>query len=73
MLTMQNIELKPCPFCGANVELIDTGLGSSYQYLIRHPRFQNNGCIFDDGKTVYATTPDVAAETWNRRSDDAKH
>lgn len=62
-------ELKPCPFCGAGVELIDTGLSKNYRFFIRHPAWKKTGCIFDDGKTVYADSPEKAAEMWNRRTD----
>lgn len=64
-----NIELKPCPFCGSEVELIDTGLHKNYKYLIRHPAYKND-CIFNDGKTIYANKPETAAEIWNRRVND---
>ena len=62
------VELKPCPFCGADVEIFDTGLSTNYQYMIKHPRWQKNGCIFDDGKAVWAISPEAAAEVWNMRA-----
>lgn len=65
-------DLKQCPFCGADVEIFYTGLGANYQYTIKHPRWQKNGCIFDDGKTVYANSPEKAAEMWNRRTENGK-
>lgn len=67
---MQN-ELKPCPFCGckATVLKIPEGLNWSGFYVV--------GC--DEGDmcmgninnfTMIFVTPEMAAETWNRRIDD---
>lgn len=64
------IELESCPFCGseATVEKIPEGLNWSGLYVV--------GCDKDDmcmGNinhfTMIFTTPETAAETWNKRAN----
>ena len=61
------IELKPCPFCGDEVELLPTGL-RHWRYAIRHKT--KDECVLEAQSVVIPYEKDVAIEMWNRRADD---
>ena len=66
--TLQNSsdeELKPCPFCGADVQLRNV-IPRMYRgdlYCINHP---SKGCIMY-GDSMYFNTEEDAIYFWNRR------
>lgn len=69
-----NLELKPCPFCGAEVAIRPTTASAEYyRFYVKHPDYLNRGrknrCIFDDGKTFYADDIEDAVNVWNRRAE----
>lgn len=75
-----NVELKPCPFCGGEGKVIDTHVYldkairigcdecscTTARVLIDHPQY--NGLELDE-KTRYTREEAIekAAELWNRR------
>ena len=59
---MTMFELKPCPFCGAELEKRSNNRG---KIVYMHPL---NGCII---LKVFITTDEDLME-WNRRVDDGK-
>lgn len=65
------IDLKPCPFCGGEVNIVlkDNGLfESGHYFLIKHKR---NKCNVDCVIFKYnAHTLEDACKTWNRRSNE---
>ena len=60
-------ELKPCPFCGDEVEIFPTGL-YHWRYAIHHKT--KTECVLDAQSFVLPYEKDVAIEMWNRRADD---
>lgn len=59
-------DLKPCPFCGCDLEFKRYMRGQPIiiEYFdIRHP---DNGCILSDFNASY-TGYDVLLKQWNRR------
>ena len=61
-------ELKPCPFCGGEVEIIDTGL-NFWKYAIRHKNICVK-CILDTRGFSTEKTKQEVIEAWNRRVND---
>ena len=66
---MNEIELKPCPFCGSKAELIDR---TYYEHDDQKPecfdvRCTNNGCYLDEGAD-YWNYKDEVIELWNKRA-----
>ena len=77
----KQIELKPCPFCGGEAEVVDTHVYLdkairikctscscvTKQVLIDHPKNNANGL---DERTRYTREQVIekAAELWNRRT-----
>lgn len=57
----QKIKLKPCPFCGKDPAVTDTGFG--YSVVCRIPA---GGCGASAGICI---TEDEAAECWNQRTN----
>lgn len=58
-----SVELKPCPFCGAEPVL-------SPDYFGRYDvRCLNADCKIMPATSVYLT-PEDAAEVWNRRAEE---
>ena len=51
------LELKPCPFCGGKAEVI--GSGKYSDYLAK--------CSSCGATSEYKSTPEEAAEAWNKR------
>ena len=71
---MSNIELKPCPFCGGQVNITNYGYGDGY--IIDHPNaFKAGGVVLCpisnyEGEGVgalYYDTEQEAADAWNKR------
>ena len=60
-------KLKPCPFCGNEVEIRRTGL-YHWRYAIHHKT--ETECVLDTQAFVLPYEKDVAIEMWNRRADD---
>ena len=57
-------ELKPCPFCGANLEKRERTLpGGRKEVAFIHPE---NGCIILQWKIVDV----LEKQKWNRRAND---
>ena len=58
----EEIKLKPCPFCGGEAKLWFFGNGAW---------FATCGCGDCDvkPKTFFRSTPQEAAEIWNRRAE----
>lgn len=52
-------ELKPCPFCGGEAELIDKYEGVFWIIC--------KGCLCESG---FVKTKEEAINAWNRRADD---
>ena len=76
---MNNIELKPCPFCGES-EIVDTSERNDGLYIRKTsgPRgtpegtweFFNVECNSCGCRNVWTgSTPQEAAEEWNRRAE----
>ena len=62
----RTVELKPCPFCGERLILLER-----YKEYI-HP---NNGCILafidsEYGEVFFNEKDTLALEAWNRRADE---
>lgn len=57
-------ELKPCPFCGGEVEIIATGL-YHWKYAIRHK--SKTECILDANAFALPYEKDDATRMWNTR------
>lgn len=60
----KKIELKPCPFCGGDAELKDL----ERQFDRWECSCNNPDC--DAIVATYGSTPEEAAEKWNRRAGD---
>ena len=60
-LTMEKVELKPCPFCGGTEIKVDNDQGIYFVYC--------DQCECETSKYV---TEDKAIQAWNRRADDGK-
>ena len=63
---MQTNELKPCPFCGCQAELVEHSEGLVF-YLVR---CKNENC-FAGCVDVMHLSKETLVEAWNRRSNDA--
>lgn len=67
---MENLELKPCPFCGSKATIIDV---SSYRYDIQENKLFEVGCVnYQCHAYIYEDTPrydtkEEAATLWNNR------
>jgi|24BtaG_2_1085350.scaffolds.fasta_scaffold18961_3 Lar family restriction alleviation protein len=62
-------ELKPCPFCGGEMQIYDSPLNDtvSESYRVYMPQCKNDNCIAgDDG--YYGKSPEDAIKAWNRRA-----
>lgn len=59
-------ELKPCPFCGDEVEIIATGL-YHWKYAIRHK--SKTECILDANAFALPYEEEDATRMWNTRAD----
>lgn len=56
-------ELKPCPFCGGEADVIDEGKGTEPE---RYWAYCGNVNCFVEGTSAYATERE-AIEAWNTR------
>lgn len=67
---MRKIELKPCPFCGGEVRMIEfpesPTLRAQYQVACR-----NEKCRIQP-LTFWTDTPEWAAYFWNTRKGESK-
>ena len=63
---MDKQELKPCPFCGGEAELVDTGYWSSV--ICKQCRTTSNAFVH----SAKYCSADKATEAWNRRVDDGR-
>ena len=59
-------ELKPCPFCGADVQLRNVIPNRGDLFCINHP---SKGCIMY-GDSMYFNTEEDAVGFWNRRASE---
>lgn len=67
---MNEVELKPCPFCGSKVGV---GIGVANSYFIVHIDWQESKCPIRFTNVIPdADTPEKAAEAWNCRADSAE-
>jgi Lar family restriction alleviation protein len=64
---MENRELKLCPFCGGEAELITRKQCCADSYTVR---CKNKGCRGRSQKLVRAEYE--AIKTWNRRAENGK-
>ena len=60
------IELKRCPFCGDEVEIVPTGL-YHWKYAIHHK--SKTECILDANAFVLPYEEEDAVRMWNTRAD----
>lgn len=58
------IEIKPCPFCGGEAKLESNDYGGKPLWTVRC-RWAGGGVYV---ATIDADTPQKAAELWNRRA-----
>lgn len=61
---MSELKLKPCPFCGGELEMSSYCNFGDWFYFAMCPKCRAKSDVFD--------TPEKAAAAWNRRVDDAK-
>ena len=59
-------KLKPCPFCGDEVEIFETGL-YHWNYAIRHKSKEE--CVLDAIAFVLPFEKDKAMRMWNERAE----
>jgi Lar family restriction alleviation protein len=68
-----SVELKPCPFCGGEAEMVDARkllVVSKYSYIIPYSvRCSNRKCGVKP-YTEYSGTEQEAIDAWNRRAYD---
>lgn len=60
------IELKRCPFCGDEVEIVPTGL-YHWKYAIHHK--SKTECVLDANAFALPYEEDDAVRMWNTRAD----
>ena len=69
---MSNMEMKPCPFCGADAELLDARkclVVSKYSYIFPYSvKCSNRKCAVKP-YAEYSSTEQEAIDAWNRRAD----
>lgn len=70
---MNEIKLKPCPFCGGEAEVrttfyVNGGKGDNNEYTVF---CKNKDCIAFYNDTAF-TSRETATEKWNRRVDDER-
>ena len=58
-------DLKPCPFCGGQAELMTTSFEDKAMYW---PQCLNDDCIMSEGGTTWPTQS-AAIAAWNRRAE----
>lgn len=65
-------ELKPCPFCGADAELLDVRkflVVSKFSYIFTYSvKCSNKECGVKP-YTKYSSTEEEAIRAWNRRAE----
>lgn len=62
-------ELKPCPFCGGEAEIVGhyiKGVPNNYQYFVRCKRCKARPTLYG----FNFKKKEKAIEAWNRRVDD---
>ena len=60
-----NVELKPCPFCGAQCEMVE---GSATEAVWPHGTFHRVFCTSCQTRQLFHKTPEEAIAAWNRRT-----
>lgn len=66
------MKLKPCPFCGAEPELIsEESLIPGHKLF--HVECVNDGCQMDDVSTACSSSPFGAVDAWNCRAERTCH
>jgi len=61
------IELKPCPFCGGEAEILRQNIGSDFYEYRYWACCSDQYCPAGEG-TILKESPEEAAEIWNRRA-----
>lgn len=61
-----NEDLKPCPFCGANVFIFEIKCSDGKNLYRSGLHYAD--CIFND-KPIFFDTEEQLIETWNRRAE----
>ena len=65
------LKLKPCPFCGGKAKIIKCPCGE-YKDLYVVGCHKNDSCFGNiNHMTMIFISEETAAETWNRRANDA--
>ena len=64
---MSEIELKPCPVCGAEAKTCKSPLGYFVE-CVPMGHLHNSGAF----SPTFYLTPQKAAEAWNRRAENDK-
>lgn len=57
-------ELKPCPFCGSEGVLINSG---NHWTMVYYRVICKRSCCF---MGTFCSDPEIAVEQWNRRAND---
>ena len=63
---IDNIELKPCPFCGGEAIITYSKIGFHQVYC------SNEDCIANELKMYNSNTEDEAVKIWNRIAEKEK-
>lgn len=68
---MEEIKLKPCPFCGCEMTMLEVpeyDWEETLCYLVGRPEHAN-GCMFSKMYPPKAYDGDMLVECWNRRAE----
>lgn len=63
--------LKPCPFCGKEMEMIETADKTCFGFFHKNEKLSFGTCPFSSGGFIHYTSRIEAIEAWNRRANDA--
>lgn len=65
--------LKPCPFCGSNVEICTADEAYKDQYVVSHidrTIQMEHSCIWEGDFVIWASSIDKAIFKWNWRYEE---